>query len=404
MDALALGLPLALRDQMLGSVYTGLLTNRCRSCFAWSTSAKQWGARLGVYARDTLTSFQVVWPNWYTQSDGEHATGAATTITASIEYPAGTFTQIKFGGATQGSIVSGANIISDLITVAIPWGAKFWVRTYMTNANGMYFVGGSNIPFGDMANGDGLEYGASGITDKTMSGTIGNTDSNGGFACPPLGIIGPTRRPSFAILGDSRATGIMDHWGNFARERGPYERGLGPNFAVTNLSQSSESANTFNGSAGALRRAFANAYPSDLPYLYGTNDLGSSATYTRAQAGWALFPTKRVWGGTLDPLTTSSDSWATIANQTVGANETERINFNIAIRAQPSPLAGVIDTAEIAESSWNSGKWDVKYTVDASQYVSSQFDGTHHTALLARQLAASPAFAPTRFRRGQVAY
>ena len=83
-----------------------------------------------------VTSVQLVYSNWLTTATSEAANANALTITAAIEYPSGTFTQVKWGGATSTSIAAGVNLVSDACVVSIPAGAQFWSRTFVSVTSG----------------------------------------------------------------------------------------------------------------------------------------------------------------------------------------------------------------------------------------------------------------------------
>jgi hypothetical protein len=104
-------------------------------------------------------------------------------------------------------------------------------------------------------------------------------------------------------------------------------------------------------------------YVTDVVDLYGTNDTG------QAQATLLAFPAqlkalplvvgKKFWGITIPPNTTSTDYFATLAGQTVGANEANRLAKNAAARVTPHPTYdGVLDVAAAVEDS-GTGKWKV---------------------------------------------
>ena len=82
-----------------------------------------------------ITSLQLVIPNFYiSQASGfEVGAGAATTVTASIEYPDGVYTQVKFSGNVSGTIPNLNYLVSDLTNVYIPAGASFYVRNWFYN-------------------------------------------------------------------------------------------------------------------------------------------------------------------------------------------------------------------------------------------------------------------------------
>lgn len=56
------------------------------------------------------------------------------------------------------------------------------------------------------------------------------------WACVrPLAILGPTRKPSFTLWGDSRVVGVGDTYDDFSNDRGEVERSIGPAFAYINF-------------------------------------------------------------------------------------------------------------------------------------------------------------------------
>ena len=71
-----------------------------------------------------------------------------------------------------------------------------------------------------------------------------------------------------------------------------------------------------------------------------------------------------MYASTLPPYTTSVDSWLTVTGQTAfnGAQDTNRINFNIALRNNMVPyVRGYVDLASVVESSTNSGLWNPQF-------------------------------------------
>ncbi len=162
-------------------------------------------------AADTISSLQIVWGNWYvTQTTCvETAGGSTASITASIEYPVGTFTPVKFNGSTGAAVISGSNVVSDTVAVSIPKGAFFFVRMHFSTSGGTISTQTrpASAPFGqiaDLANGEAVTYGTS-VVDQTMGGTVVDSAGDGTVWTGPLAIIGATRLPSVYILGDSRA-------------------------------------------------------------------------------------------------------------------------------------------------------------------------------------------------------
>jgi len=378
------------------SKYTGIVADRTRLCYNLLTNLKQGGGLLGFYAMDDITpatELQIVDVGFSSKASGIDQFDLTTHY--AIEY-AGVVTPIKYSGNSTGTVAAGGTIVSDVYRppVTIPRGARALLHVYKTSTVGLPMVGGVNIPYCDHNAGDKFEYAASGLTDKVGIGGWTNTDSTGGFSSPPFAIIGKTARRSFAMVTDSRGTGILDHWGNYRRHRGVLERSICPYFGNTSISQSSMSIATLIGQP--LMLAAANAYASDIIIQMGTNDLGAgvSTIKSRLETLIAAFPGKRVWVTTINPITTSTDSWATLANQTVGANEADRVGINYLIRGNAiAGMYGCLDTADVCEMA-RSGKWNTAYTSDPSQYVA--FEGLHETSLMCQAIAQARVIDPLR--------
>ena len=342
----------ALADALFGTVYTGLVASKCRSPFAISAANKQWGGRLGMRARDDMSSFQIIWPNWRTNGNlGETGTGAPLYINASVEYPLGTRTQVLFGGAAQGVAADLTEVTSDAVLVNIPRGAKFWIHVFCQNANGMLYVGGTNTAFANFGDGDTFQYAPNGLADLTMAGNYGITDANGGFAFPPIAVIGATRRSSVALVGDSRWNGINDRPGDAFNHHGEAERSIGPFFAFSNMSQASETANTYNGAGGARRRALVAKYFSHVVCNYGINDMGTNTSAAKLQTLWdaakaasaaANNGMQKLFQATLPPVTTSTvATTAASSNLTVASVTIPLVNARALKVGQTVTVAGI---------------------------------------------------------------
>ena len=148
---------------------------------------------------------------------------------------------------------------------------------------------------------------------------------------------------------------------------------------------------------------------------FPTNDIFTdSRTLSQIQADcltlWTALVARgmKVFQTTLLPQSSTTDSYATLANQTTRTGNTTRVSFNNWIRAgapiDPTtkaavavgtngalvaagtghPLQGYFETADIAESSRDSGKWIV---TGAANYATT--DGTHPSAAVHALLAAA---------------
>jgi hypothetical protein len=144
----------------------------------------------------------------------------------------------------------------------------------------------------------------------------------------------------------------------------------------------------------------ANNYCSDLISEYGINDIDGSRTGAQVMADIQnvrnQFPTKPFFQTTLPPATNSTDSWATVANQTynTASTNTQRINFNNLVRGVFSGLSGYFEVADLVESGRDSGYWQANGT--AQSYTQ---DGLHESQGCINAIIANEAFATSTITR-----
>lgn len=315
----------------------------------------------------------------------EFAFPGTATITASVEYPAGVFTQIKFSGVAAGSCPSGQILFSDLLTLGftIPAGALFWIRTFFVNGNGVYFTDPSNGGQANAEYGDESSSGTGGLTDKTMAGTITN---DSGFCYRPACILASTNLLSVGLIGDSLTEGVGETEGRpFLGDVGLLAKTLATVCPMVNLGLGGTTlqnpppagSHEYWGKTGTARAQLL-AYCTDFIIHLGTNDLAAFVgNRTAAQVATDLqtfitttLPALGAPAGahkylaTIGPLTTSTDGWVTAANQTVGANEAQRVIYNNSIRGSIANVDGTFDVADVLETSRNSGLWNPSFTSD----------------------------------------
>lgn len=355
-----------------GTSYTGLVATRCKAPTAGGFTPKSHMARTIHTARSAITQIGAAFANWYCSGTAELPGGGPCTITASVEYPlGGTITRLTFGGSNTGTANDFCTLASDLVTLAIPAGAQFAIREYRiyAGAGAVCFTGftGNSSIGPDSAAGDCYVY--TGAVDLTgSSGSFASTDSVS--YAPPVAVFGPTTAPCYALIGDSRVEGYQDT-PNGNLYVGELARAVGPLRAFTNLAKYGESVSTVAGTGFAQRAAIAAKYCSHIICNYGVNDLfsGTSApqllkylTGLRQQ-----FPAQWFYQTTIDPETTSTDSWATTTNQTTvnSGDETAREQVNNFLRSGIGCFDGVFDTSSVVESGLNTGKWKAPgYTAD----------------------------------------
>lgn len=337
------------------------------------------------FARDDITSLKLVFQD--ATGVNEAVSGATTTIEASIEYPEGVYTRVQFSGVDAGSMASGATLISDATAVTIPNGAKFFTRVYRLNANGFrYNLYATRNDVG----GDKAEAGTS-VTNRVMGGTI---TSNVNFTVTPQAIIGQTRRVSVFMVGDSRCIGVNDDFtDNTNGDTGEFARTLGPEFAYINAGIAGDSPSTFLTSP--TKRLQLASYCSHVVSNYGINQLTAGGAASVVQSTllvlWGRLRNDKdgLFHSTLPPVTTSTDGWATLANQTTVASNAARQTVNTFIRTTPDNLDAFFEHAAAVEAASAPGKWEVGMTTEGTHeseaaYVKEFTDGVIDTALFIR--------------------
>jgi lysophospholipase L1-like esterase len=351
------------------ATHIGQVATACLIPNASSTTQKQANSRSPHWARDTITALQIVLPGWWvsnvaTATNTEQGIGSDTTYTASVEYPAGTFTQVTFTGSTSGIAPDGGELVSDMVSVSIPKGQRFWVRLFVQNATRIVFTGGGL----DVENGAQLAYAPSGLSDQTMSGTINNsgapTISNGNIITP-LAIIATTTMDSLAVIEDSRGQGVGDSYVGISGDRGNLGRSVGAFAPYINLGISSERL-MWAITTATKRISLATRYASRVIVAMGINDITAGRTNAQIAADEqtlrGLIPMSiPVHICTIEPNTTSTDSWATTANQTPFAQDAVRVSVNNRRRNGVANFASTLDLADGVESGRDSGKWDTQY-------------------------------------------
>ncbi|MFT3731122.1 MAG: hypothetical protein QM780_06810 [Hyphomicrobium sp.] len=340
------------------SAYEGLVATRCRFRETSDTTNKYANSRSAHFANENLTQIKVGFRN-----DG--ISGSAATISASVEYPAGTFTQLTFRGSTTIALTNGQETFSDYITLSIPKGDLFWVREFWNgpSAGRIYYNTWQNSFLGEAT-----EMSASSLTDKTMSGTISNSGSPSGVSRPPVCIVGVTTNKSIVLYGDSIANGVAETEDTSASATG-YNNVYGFLKRAFDAQGFAFYTKTISGSqATGLVASLVAGKCSHLITQYGINDFDtggkSPATLVSDLSGLTKYAHGRtkVLHVTVLPHTTSTDSWATVGNQSTNnaTTDTSRDTFNDSLRNGTSGITritGYIDSVSIIESGLNSNKW-----------------------------------------------
>jgi hypothetical protein len=303
---------------------------------------------------------KLVFPNF---KQSEEPTGADATITAAIEYPEGVFTQVTFSGATTGTIPDGDLLESDPIPIIVPdGGAYIFVRSKLVHPIGIVYHPRAGLT----ALGEAATYGASGVADQTMGGTIVPTGGvNGNILYGPIAILGHARCKSAALIGDSRVQGGVDAINGTGQNHvGELARSFGDDYAYANLGIASSNASEF-ASADSKIVQLARAYFTHVVGNWGINDLNNgfsvADTLANIQTVRALIG-RPYFHCTVAPRSTGS--WESTASQTTHVTNTKRVQLNNLLRAVPSGMAGVFELADVVESARDSGLWTPTYTSD----------------------------------------
>lgn len=332
----------------------------------------------------TLAPFhhpRLVYSNIINNNGTEVAGDNAITISASIELPSsGGFIRATFNGQTSVTIQPGATVMSDPIGfAATPADILLWYsRTYVSVASA-----GMTWPLSLIAGtGDAAERGTAN-NDKTMTGTIAGAYER---TFGPAAIVGAleSRVPSVAIVGDSIAQGYSETYFNSFLAQ-----------ALTNLSipfinfaAGSEQTSKWGGNIGRALRSPLLQHCTHVIFENGFNSLSTSwaNVQTFQLQAWDYFDRlgMPVFQTTITPGTTSTDLWATAGNQTVLANEANRVLINDWIRGVPEPLSGYIEAADAAMTARNSGIWKTDGT--AQKWTS---DGAHPSPFGHAELATA---------------
>jgi hypothetical protein len=354
--------------------------------------------------------------------------GAAFDVKAAVELSSGHIMPVFFQGRRQATIEQRALLVSDPVGVSAAAATDIWVRSRASGSAGVKWPYQRNVR---SENGEGIEN----SVDKVDSGTI-TAVTAAGFV--PLAIVTDADLPTVAMEGDSVIYGVGDT--DIEPNVGFVRRALNRQFGYVGLSRSGARAE-YLGTAGTFRVRMLMALGCrNAISNFGINDVGGTTgpagvlgTRTAAQleGDWLTIANMHARGGvnwyqcTLTPYSSSTDSWATTANQTnaataarVTANDwlrdgcpidattkaavatgstgavlrTKYISWNgsafvtTGIRMPGHPIAGAFEIADLVESARNSGLWKVDGT--AFKYVNNDTFGIHPSAFGHAAMAA----------------
>ena len=349
------------------------------------------------YTTEALTSFNLVFANAVANTAvgsvvTEHTTtSVALNLTCVIEYPAGVYTRVKKAGVNIMTLAIGEMFVTDAITLAVPANTKITAITYWEKQGGGQVFVPTTFDVG------GSIY-VSQFTSNDRTGTVSqyNVAKNWTAAdhrIGPCAILSTTTKRTFALKGDSRTEGVQDGCtatnkcctGEIARAI--YNAGYG----MLNLGIGNDRVDQYT-TSHTLREQLA-SYCSEQVLGWGINDVFFTTPATIKANTLTVIgyqPSKKHYVYTLPPQgVASTDNFATLVNQTVGSQQTNRLALNALLRAG---YAGTVRTWEVAdalESSRDSGKWRVDLGLVNGPAPGG--DATHENALGNSTIASSGA-------------
>lgn len=369
-----------------GSVYTSGLSNGTDTSTTYLTKH--------TLLRDTGT-IRLAYGNFYNNAGAETAGPNDIAVKVEIRLADSSVIPVTFGGQVTRTINPNGLATSDPVSVNQLAGAVISVVTYVSVTAGQKWpVGIATVT----ANGEGRTANA----DQTGGGAVTATAV---FAYSPLQIVGdvPPGAPVLAGIGDSIMAGTGD-----SNTIGMFYRAFSGVLAEQRIAYPSESVNGFSQPRLSARRLPLIDCATHAICNLGVNDVKAGTAAATIEANlvkvWRAVAARGILvrQTTITPVTTSTDVWATTANQTVTANEAIRVALNTWLRAgapldagtlavvsagtsgaliagQPGhPLRAVVELADTVETARNSGIWQAGYTGD----------GTHPNATAATALAA----------------
>lgn len=322
------------------------VTNRTGISNLISGSNTKINGRSWQMAYVPVSALKVCVPNYYVSSatSGVETTpGGSVSVHIAVEYPHGTFTDLKWGGSTPGTVTALSNGCTDLTSLGftIPAYAKFRINYFLD-----WTIGSGKAIYSSWANacdrGNGDEFAiGTALTDNSGNDTVlGTSPANCWF---PGAVMAQSDRSVWWLIGDSIVAGVNDMLGDPSGGRGLLGRAaamLSPNL---NFGVPGDRANWYAANGTLRTQLAATAGATSVLLELGVNDLfGASRTTDnlltdratiRANAAAAISGI-HVFDTTITPETTSTDGWNTTVNQTtvqVGANN-YRAQFNDFLR------------------------------------------------------------------------
>ena len=311
---------------------------------------------------------------------------------------------VTFGGASSITIQPDAAVLSDPVELDIPQGTLYWVVTYVSvTTAGMKWPMTSAVNAG---RGEGFAVGVDHTATANGIPSPNNTNSYGPRVIYGIPYIG-SRTARLALLGDS----IMRGMSQIDTDDGLNIIPPLSQTSVNPIAAFGELGVSFGAIYGHRRRIALIDGCTAWMCNYGTNDMKGGASFNTLPimqammiAAWTIAYQRLGVPGiqwTLGPYTTSTDTWATVANQTIqpaaGYSNPNRIAVNNWLRDGAPMLNGVgvatgssavgtlragmaghplltyYDVADVVESARDSGVFKAGYSFDGIHYSTAAY-------------------------------
>lgn len=364
--------------------------------------------RLHRAGPSAITNLQFVYGNYaiLAAGGGETANPNDLTIESALETtvsPVQSY-RMSFHGANTELLTAGAAAVAtDLLGLTLPASGTFYSRTGLTVPAGQvwpegYLRGNTAETAVESTNA------ASQIMNIGALSATGGVIGAGGFY--PLTILGEpvTPFPAVLVYGDSLLNGLGDTGFDNDNNQGSALRAL----AALNLPFIAQTRNSDNARyalpTNSFRKRSLWRYCTHIICDFATNDIRAGQTLAQIQAnlltiwGEARAYGLRVYQVLIYPRTTSTDSWATAANQGYQAGFEpggirEQLNAWIRAKALDGTIDGIIDPLPYVADPGDTTKY-----VTTGVASATTTDGIHPTTAVT--LAAMAAYTPVLQRFG----
>ena len=329
-------------------------------------------SRIRCFTRTGSQGTRLVLPAYYlappvTRPSGTWTARAAIEL-GNTNYPA------TFRGASSRPMVGNDQLVTTDPIVDIPPNTTFYVRTSASCSLGQ------QIPVGfERINAAFAAYDQSVATNggALQVGGVGAMSTTGSYfstpAYAPVAILGvPIRpQPQCLIIGDSIVRSNDWNGDPNSNNIGWLQRGLftGGRVPFISYDRGGSQLQHYQPATSPHPGILAQGSQSKVVVCLGRNsmslgidtlklqvqDIVATFRAQNCEVHWCLTP----------PETTSTDAWATTANQTLVATSATRLLFHEYLRSQVGvTLAGIIDPLPYIESSTAANKWIPGYTAD----------------------------------------